>query len=363
MGGGGGRNLAVVFERFTGRARRVLVLAQQEAADLGHGFIGTEHILLGLLAEHDGVAARALASLEVSLDAARAGVHDVIGLSALSPTGSPPFTPRAKKVLELSLREALEFGHNNIGTEHLLLGLVREGHGVAVQVLRTLGADTDRVRARVEEMLGDEPSGTPPPQAAGRSSRGGWSSRAPSGGMLRSCAVCERDLWEVSRFVRTAALAICADCVTGAAGALARGVPDEDGAISLPPRVSGTPPDGDAVDAIVAAFESTFGSRPAAEPGYECAEEIEGHLDQLLGRIPGHLRRCQVTRIRFVEDGDADVEFAFGPARAAMTTETGHAVRHGERWLVGRTSVIVALRHAGVVIPLDTPPPPGDGGN
>jgi len=142
-----------VFERFTDRARRVLVLAQEEARLLNHSFIGTEHILLGLIHEGEGVAAKALEQLGISLEAVREKVEETIGLSGTAPTGSPPFTPRAKKVLELSLREALQLGHNYIGTEHMLLGLVREGEGVAAQVLVSLGADLARVRQQVIQLL------------------------------------------------------------------------------------------------------------------------------------------------------------------------------------------------------------------
>ncbi len=142
-----------MFERFTDRARRVLVLAQEEARLLNHNFIGTEHILLGLIHEGEGVAAKALESLGISLEAVREKVEETIGPAGSSPTGSPPFTPRAKKVLELSLREALQLGHNYIGTEHMLLGLVREGEGVAAQVLVNLGADLSRVRQQVIQLL------------------------------------------------------------------------------------------------------------------------------------------------------------------------------------------------------------------
>ena len=142
-----------MFERFTDRARRVLVLAQEEARLLNHNFIGTEHILLGLIHEGEGVAAKALESLGVSLEAVREKVEETIGPAGSSTTGSPPFTPRAKKVLELSLREALQLGHNYIGTEHMLLGLVREGEGVAAQVLVSLGADLPRVRQQVIQLL------------------------------------------------------------------------------------------------------------------------------------------------------------------------------------------------------------------
>ena len=142
-----------MFERFTDRARRVLVLAQEEARLLNHNFIGTEHILLGLIHEGEGVAAKALESLGISLEAVREKVEELIGPAAGAAAGSPPFTPRAKKVLELSLREALQLGHNYIGTEHMLLGLVREGEGVAAQVLTSLGADLSRVRQQVIQIL------------------------------------------------------------------------------------------------------------------------------------------------------------------------------------------------------------------
>jgi ATP-dependent Clp protease ATP-binding subunit ClpC len=142
-----------VFERFTDRARRVLVLAQEEARLLNHSFIGTEHILLGLLAEGEGVAAKALGSLGVTLVDARQKTEEAIGMSGGPPSGSPPFTPRAKKVMELALREALQLNHTYIGTEHLLLGLVREGEGVATAVMVSLGADLGSVRQRVIQLM------------------------------------------------------------------------------------------------------------------------------------------------------------------------------------------------------------------
>ncbi len=151
-----------MFERFTDRARRVVVLAQEEARMLNHNYIGTEHILLGLIHEGEGVAAKALESLGISLDAVREQVQEIIGQGQQAPSGHIPFTPRAKKVLELSLREALQLGHNYIGTEHILLGLIREGEGVAAQVLVKLGADLNRVRQQVIQLLsgyqGKEPA-------------------------------------------------------------------------------------------------------------------------------------------------------------------------------------------------------------
>ena len=142
-----------MFERFTDRARRVVVLAQEEARMLNHDYIGTEHILLGLIREGAGVAAKALESLGISLEAVRQQVEEIIGQGQQAPSGHIPFTRRAKKVLELSLREALQLGHNYIGTEHILLGLIREGDGVAAQVLVKLGADLNRVRQQVIRLL------------------------------------------------------------------------------------------------------------------------------------------------------------------------------------------------------------------
>jgi ATP-dependent Clp protease ATP-binding subunit ClpC len=142
-----------MFERFTDRARRVVVLAQEEARMLSHNYIGTEHLLLGLIQEGEGVAAKALQSLGISLEAVRQQVQEIIGRGQGQQQGHVPFTPRAKKVLELSLREAQQLGHDYIGTEHILLGLIREGEGVAARVLVKLGADLNRVRQQVIQLL------------------------------------------------------------------------------------------------------------------------------------------------------------------------------------------------------------------
>ena len=142
-----------MFERFTDQARRVVVVAQEESRKLGHDYIGTEHILLGILGAGESVAVQALASLGVSLEAARQQVEEIVGRGSHQASGHIPFTPRAKKVLELSLREAIQLGHNYIGTEHILLGLIREGEGVAAQVLTRLGADLNRTRQQVIQLL------------------------------------------------------------------------------------------------------------------------------------------------------------------------------------------------------------------
>src|SRR6478609_9387953 len=170
-----------MFDRFTDRARRVIVLAQDEARMLNHNYIGTEHILLGLIHEGEGVAAKALEALGISLEAVREQVEEIIGQGQQAPTGHIPFTPRAKKVLELSMREALQINHPYIGTEHILLGLIREGEGVAAQVLQKLGADLNRVRQQVIQLLsgfqGKESTGT----GAGAS---GATSDAPSSSLV-----------------------------------------------------------------------------------------------------------------------------------------------------------------------------------
>src|ERR687885_410980 len=167
-----------MFERFTDRARRVVVLAQEEARMLNHNYIGTEHILLGLIHEGEGVAAKALESMGISLERVRQQVEEIIGAGQSPPSGHIPFTPRAKKVLELSLREALQLGHNYIGTEHILLGLIREGEGVAAQVLIKLGADLNRVRQQVIQLLSGYQTGQE------KTTAGGPQEGTPSGSLV-----------------------------------------------------------------------------------------------------------------------------------------------------------------------------------
>jgi len=205
-----------VFERFTDRARRVLILAQEEARLLNHSFIGTEHILLGLLAEGEGVAAKALEQLDISLEAARQKVEDIVVLSGTAPMGSPPFTPRAKKVLELSYRESLQLGHDFIGTEHLLLGLVSEGEGVGAQVLVSLGADLARVRQKVIELLsgyqGEESVGAGP-RVTGAISTGPQA-------RLVACSFCGRQPPEAGQLISGNDAFICEHCVRQLSGQL-----------------------------------------------------------------------------------------------------------------------------------------------
>jgi ATP-dependent Clp protease ATP-binding subunit ClpA len=156
-----------MFERFTDQSRRAVVLAQEEARFLNHNYIGTEHLLAGLRREDRGVAARTLESAGITMDAVRAEIEKLVGRGQLAPSGHIPFTPRAKKCLELSLREALNLGHNHIGTGHLLLGLISKDDGEAVQVLGRLGADLGQLRAQVIQAIEDDPEdrgGFSPPQ-------------------------------------------------------------------------------------------------------------------------------------------------------------------------------------------------------
>jgi ATP-dependent Clp protease ATP-binding subunit ClpA len=158
-----------MFERFTDRARRVVVLSQEEARALDHNYIGTEHILLGLIGEGEGVAAHALAASGVTLEAARSRVEQEVGRGDSTPSGHIPFTPSAKRLLELSLRQALALGHSHIGTEHVLLGLLEEGSGTGYQVVVALGASPEELRSRVAVLLGASLAG---PGARSRGVRG-----------------------------------------------------------------------------------------------------------------------------------------------------------------------------------------------
>jgi ATP-dependent Clp protease ATP-binding subunit ClpC len=174
-----------MFERFTDQARQVVTLARAEARALDHGYIGTEHILLGLIREGESIAASALESLGISLQAVRAQVEEITGRGEKPVSAKVPFTPRAKKVLELSLREALQLGHNYIGPEHILLGLIREGEGAATRVLVRLGAELRQVRNQVHHLLREKTEEAGPPEQSGPrariAARARVSARAASG--------------------------------------------------------------------------------------------------------------------------------------------------------------------------------------
>jgi ATP-dependent Clp protease ATP-binding subunit ClpC len=183
-----------MFERFTDEARRVLVLAQEESRVLGHDFIGTEHLLLGILRHGTGPAPEALIAIGVTLEAARAQVAQTVRPRGTAPTGSVPFTPRAKKTLELALREALQLGHDHIRTEHLLLGLLDESEGVGTRTLVALDVDLSRLRDDVTSRVG-RPGGT-----SGRVWRGTRRVRAQASGTPPLCPSCRAPLEETARY-------------------------------------------------------------------------------------------------------------------------------------------------------------------
>jgi ATP-dependent Clp protease ATP-binding subunit ClpA len=208
-----------LFERFTDRAQRVVVFAQEESRLLNHDYIGTEHILLGLIHEGEGVAAMALGSLGISLEEARRQVEEIIGAGQSPPSGHIPFTPRAKKVLEMSLREALDLGYNYIGTEHILLGVIAEGKGVAARVLIELGAGLAEAReAVIQSLSGLDPSLHEAREAAYRRRQTmAWTTNPPAEGSRPPlCSICGTSL---TRHLRVAVIEVGDEEQTGAEGA------------------------------------------------------------------------------------------------------------------------------------------------
>jgi hypothetical protein len=340
-----------VFERFTGRARRVLVLALEEAQLLQHNFIGTEHLLLGLTHLEESTAAKALESLGISLEGVRALVAETTGPAGSSPTGSPPFTPRAKKVLELSLREALQLGHNYIGTEHLLLGIVREGEGVAAQILVNLGADLSRVRQRVMELV--QRGGRQPTDPAREAFRRRVMQLFAIGGQV--CALCGRDLSEVDRYISANTINVCDRCITDGHQVLEEAEGTGDGPeLHLPPRVLGEVPDNDAVPEIVMAFERGLNvSDPVERRLYlEDAERLRPYAEQVAARFPDAASTFRLERIQFLLANRARVHFWITVTSPSMTFPVdGAAVRIDGRWKVSRGTQVLLLERAGVQIP------------
>jgi hypothetical protein len=329
-----------VFERFTDRARRVLVLAQEEARLLGHPFIGTEHILLGLIHEGDGVAAQAMHRLGISLEDVRDKVHDAVGPSATPPTGSPPFTPRAKKVLELSLREALQLGHNYIGTEHILLGLVREGEGVAARVLVSLGLELAAVRQEVVQLVSgkrgtDEPGGFVECSFCGR--------RPPESGQL----VSGRD-----------GVYVCEHCVRDLSHRLEADTDADPGAVRSPVVITGRQPDDEegAREEIANAFGHALvlsedrRTVPTVDGGEllgPCLKEAQErhaalrHMDQSV----------EIDHIQFLDEEHASVSFALSVEGLSSEMRQGEALVIDSKWKMARSTFCELMRLAGVQCP------------
>ncbi len=341
-----------MFERFTDRARRVLVLAQEEASLLHHGFIGTEHILLGLIREGHGVAAQALEQLGISLEDVRARVDEVIGLSDTDVAGSPPFTSRAKKALELSFREALQLGHTYIGTEHILLGLVREGDGVAAQVLVGLGLDLGRVRQQVVALLpeyrGSESGGIPDPAPP-----------VSRHGVLVECSFCGRRPPESGQLVSGRGGAhVCEHCVGEFATRLA---PDGDGAggVTPPPVViTGRLPDDEeaARTAITLAFARALvlSEDRRTVPSVEGGELLGPCLKEAQVRHAALRHRSDsvtVDRIQFIDEEHAAVSFTVSLEGVTSDPRNGDALVVDSTWKMARATFCGLMKLAGVDCP------------
>ncbi len=337
-----------MFERFSDRARRVVVLAQEEARLLNHNYIGTEHILLGLIHEGEGLAARALESLGIDLDAVRHEVEVLIGHGGHAPSGHIPFTPRAKKVLELSLREALQLGHDYIGTEHILLGLIREGEGVAAQVLTKLGADLGVVRQRVIELLHgggftDDRPPSPPVSESGISIR-----RAATGPARPSevCGLCGRDLWDVVRYVETSQTAICDDCVRAANAAL--DVEASERAVTMAPRGFGRPPP---TPEDLAEIRELFATGLSSADTVEDGDQLVALVPIASARHPGMQAKFVVDRVRLIDPDTAELRYVAvvspGGIRIAMA---GRVVRSDGRWKVARDTFLALMARSGVTL-------------
>jgi len=328
-----------VFERFTDRARRVLVLAQEEARLLNHSFIGTEHILLGLVHDGEGVAAKALESLGVTLTAVRLQVVEAIGLSDSPPSGSPPFTPRAKKVLELALREALQLGHSYIGTEHLLLGLVREGEGVAAQVLVSLGADLLQVRSVAIRLMGGGPGAVDAVE---------WKEGVRARVRPRrtvspaaTCALCGRDLWESAHFVTAGRVSICEACVRSASDLLESAKPEQR-SLHMPPRVFGEAPDDDTLHEVVGALRSALSvstQEKVRSTVVEDADRVAWMLVGLTGRLAAEPEDVRVVRVRFPTADTAEVRVEVSAVDGTQSLADGRVVRRDGHWVVSSDTV------------------------
>jgi hypothetical protein len=349
-----------VFERFTDRARRVLVLAQEEARTMDHAFIGTEHLLMGLIAEGDGVAAKALQALGISLEGVRAKVEE--GSEETGASGSPPFTPRAKKTLELALREALQLGHSYIGTEHLLLGLVREGEGVAVQILESLGADLVQVRATVIRFM----AGYREPGAEGLARSSTATFPGPEAKLV-SCSFCGRQPPESGRLVSGTNAFICEQCVRRWARQLTRA--DVSGSILRPGigrlrqavQPTGPPPanqDSARTD-IIAAFSGygTLSEDSQSLPMVDRGENLGATLilARERRRVPETPEVVVIDEIVFTESEHATVWFTVSVTGSPIARpRRGDAVVVNGAWKMARSTFCELMATAGVECPPDT---------
>jgi hypothetical protein len=369
-----------VFERFSDGARRVVVLAQEEARLLNHNYIGTEHLLLGIVREGEGVAAQALESLEISLTDVRREVEDFIGRGEQVPSGHIPFTPRAKKVLELALREAMQLGHNYIGTEHILLGIIREGDGVAARTLIKLGAVLDRARAEVIDLLGAGAGEQTPSKVLSTSetdpellrARAAAAAAAAAAGARTGalpeprCSICGRAEARVDRIVAARGVLICDRCVRDVAAELEES--DASGSASkrlrFRPRSEPPPDTAGAVLAIEWAFDAFFGlggqSLDDAVAVIEDGGRLAGTVSAMREMRTSAVRRfpavndITVGQVRFLDEHEAEVTLEIWWAGSvAPFVQYGHAVLLEGTWKVSRATVCHFAGLGGI----ECPPP------
>jgi hypothetical protein len=338
-----------MFERFSEDARRVVVRAQEEARLLDHNYIGTEHLLLSLLRDPDGPGGRVLAAAGVTYDAATRDVLEIIGRGGEPPSGQIPFTPRAKRVLELSLREALHADDDEIGSEHIVLGILREGSGVAAQVLANLGVDLPKLRAATTALMGarvPEPEravahGASLPQRAVLAAGAGF--RPPEA----RCSLCGRREERVGRFLVAGGTLVCDECVRDAAAQLDSLADDAPKRIRFHRRDVGIPDERAAHAAVERAFEAIFGSMrlPLGEASWavEGGAALEPQLramQEAAEYAPVVVNDITVERVRFLDDAEADVSLGFWMSGSpSPTVLPARAVLQDGTWKVSRSTI------------------------
>ena len=345
----------------------MVVLAQEEARLLDHNYIGTEHILLGLIHEGEGVAATALEALGVSLERTRAHVEEIIGHGGQAPSGHIPFTPRAKTVLEMSLREALQLGHNYIGTEHILLGLIREGEGVAAKVLVEQGLDLDRARQTVIQLLSgyavseEGQAGGAPSVRFGRRTAGpgpisGFGARSDR----RRCSFCFRSEDRVNRLVRGRSAWICDECLARASALVVEAGPEGPKQLRLRARFLPQAQTEAAEVAVERAFETVFGGDATVEERLALIEDsglLHPAVEQLMavGQRAGE-PDIWVDAVRFISKDEAEVHWSPTLVGGGRMPMHGFAVLDDGVWKVSRVHFHQMASMAGVSMP----PDPGD---
>jgi hypothetical protein len=323
------------------------VRAQEEARILGHDYIGTEHILLGLAHLDSGVAVTALARFGLGLDTVRERIHEVVGEQSTSSRPSPPFTPRAKKVLELALREALGQGQQEIRPEHLLLGLLREGEGRAAQTLVGLGVDLDRLRQEVVLLSIDvAPHRLRGAPVAAPNEAGGPRPRT------RVCHLCGRDTWEAGHFLSAGAVVVCEVCISEAHEAM-RTTPATQQEVFLPPRVFGAEPVAGSLASIRECLETAFDAESEPKALSSAVEDFdELHPFWLLAAT--HFPRASTTvleRVRFIDDYHAAVQFRTVVAFGAAVSRHALLIRSEHGWRISAASMREAIRGFGIAVP------------